>query len=209
MAFQSDLYNKMAEAWYSSYKIGKIKKQFYELLQRRYQFDKWHITPINFRPYAIGIVRYLNKKPKKKVVEVGCGLGEIIGNISGCEREAYDIDVNVIRAAKKLYRKTNFKVGTFDSIKNQRIDYLITVNFIHGIPPAELKDNYEWLLKSNDISHLIFDIVDSPEYKYKHEPDYLFEGVKSDYRVRKLLRRCAALGGSRRIYILEKQDIVK
>lgn len=196
-------FNKIAKNWYSNNKIGKAKELYFKHLQHKYKFQQWHTTPINFRPYAIGIVNYLNKQKKKKVVEVGCGLGEIIGNVLDCDREAFDLDVNVIKAAKRLYHNTSFKVGTFENIKDQKIDYLITVNFIHVIPPDELKEKYDDLCRNNDIKHIVLDITDSPEYLFTHDINYLFGGL--GYKVLKRLHRYEVSYGTRWIYIMEKE----
>ncbi|MBD5549022.1 MAG: methyltransferase domain-containing protein [Lachnospiraceae bacterium] len=193
---------KAKQAWYCNYKLGKIKELYFKYLQHKYMFQHWHTTPINFRPYAIGIVNYLNKQRKKKVVEIGCGLGEIVGNITNCERMGVDVDTNVIKVAKKLYRKTNFEVGTFENIRNQKIDYLITVNFIHRIPSELLKEKYSYLCRNNDIRHIVLDIVDSPEYQFNHDIDYLSKEL--GYRVKKRLHRYQVTNGSRWIYILER-----
>ena len=194
---------KIAEAWYKSTELGKWKQLYFKWLQRRYGFDKWHTTPINFRPYAIGIVHYLNQQPKRKVVEIGCGLGEVIGNIRNCEGEGIDFDAAVIKAARKLYRNTHFRTGTFENVKKQKIDYLITVNFIHSIPPEELREKYRRLCENNEIRHIVLDTVSSPQYRYNHDIDYLFEG--SGYKVKKQLHRYPVPHGSRWVYIMEKE----
>ena len=198
----NDKATKAAQVWYRSVLVGRLKELYFKHLQRRYRFPEWHITPINFRPYAIGIVEYLNKQPKKKVVEIGCGLGEIIGNLSGCAREGLDLDVRAIKAAERLYRNSHFRVGTFEDIAGEKIDYLITVNFIHGIPPAELKRNYQCLCEKNDIKNVVLDITDSPNYRYVHDVSYLFDDL--GYTVKKRLKRYQVVNGGRWIYILEK-----
>lgn len=193
----------MEKTWYTNPKIGKLKEWYYVLLQQKYQFQSWHITPINFRPYAIDVVEYLNRQTKRKVIEIGCGLGEIIGNVSNCERVGYDIDEKVVMVAKKLYRNTHFYMGTFENVKNQKIDYLITVNFIHGISPEELKKIYERLYQNNEIRHFVLDIVDSSNYRFNHDINYLIEGT--GYKIQKRLHRHQVVNGSRWIYILEKE----
>ncbi len=42
------------------YLFGHLKLLYYRFLQRKYGFDKWHITPYELRPYAVEIVRYVN-----------------------------------------------------------------------------------------------------------------------------------------------------
>lgn len=193
--------DKARKAWYSSVPLGKLKWVYYKYLQHCYRFQEWHTTPINFRPYAIGIVDDLNKKPKKKVVEIGCGLGEIIGNLKGCERKGLDLDARVIKAAGRLYRNTHFCVGSFANIMGEKIDYLITVNFIHAIAPEELKRDYQYLCGNNDIKNIVLDVTDSPNYQYVHDVHYLFDEL--GYVVKRL-KGYQVIKGRRWIYILEK-----
>lgn len=80
--------DKIHNFWISNAIVGRMKKVFYRLLGRRYGFREWHISPINERAYAVYIVRTVDRLIREKkiqegsIVEIGCGLGEIIGNIS-------------------------------------------------------------------------------------------------------------------------------
>lgn len=187
---------------YHSKKIGMIRQFFYKRLSLKYHFDEWHTTPINFRPYAIGIVRYLNNQKKSTVIEIGCGLGDIIGNIDDCQKEGWDIDKNVIRVGKKLYHKVKFEVGSFYSIKGKNIDYLISVNFIHNISPKELKKNYKVICCNNNINHIVLDVVHDNGYKFQHDISFLFDEL--GYKVVKI-NRYPTLNGRRWVYILKKE----
>lgn len=204
-SIKENLITRIRKIWYcNEYIVGGIKQKYFMILMRKYQFEEWHVLPINFRPYAIRIVDYLNEQKTGRVVEIGCGLGEIIGNINTHERLGYDIDSRVILAAKKIYRKVVFHTGSFEDVKNQKVDYLITVNFIHNIPPEELREKYLGLIENNEIKHIILDVVYGKGYKYKHDVKELFCG--SGYKVKKRLSRdCAAQNGSRWIYILERE----
>ena len=206
---RNDINNKLnrmiRKIWYCNKYVGKVKEIYYFWLAKQFKFDKGHITPINFRPYAMAIVNYLNSINHNKnynVVEIGCGLGEIIGNIYNCVGKGYDIDKNVIYAARKIYGNTKFELGSFQDIKGQNIEYLITVNFIHGISPIELKKSYKSICDNNNIKFIILDIVRDKKYEFNHDIRFLFKDTK--YNVVKKLVGYATLNGRREIYILKK-----
>jgi len=64
---------------------GLVRGPYYRLLQRLYHFDRWHIRPIEIRYYALDLCKHLNefiaKQGLKTVVEIGCGIGDILARI--------------------------------------------------------------------------------------------------------------------------------
>lgn len=75
--------------WTKSADAGIIKEKIYLLLQKLFSFNLWHVSPINFRPYALEIINFVNNyislnknQNADAIIEVGCGLGELIGNIT-------------------------------------------------------------------------------------------------------------------------------
>lgn len=149
---------------------GLLKRPYYWFLRRQFHFDKWHIMPIEHRPYALELCRYVNELIKKEglenVVEIGCGLGEILARINVRQRTGFDVEENVILAAKSLHKKIEFHKGTFGDVRGRDIDVLIVVNFIHNIAPDELKRRFAELLANNKVK---FIVVDSVAYKYFHD----------------------------------------
>lgn len=205
--YQQIIGEKTVTLLYGSKIIGKFKRVLYILLSKKYKFNEWHTHPVNLRPYAKELVQYLNAQPKGNAVEIGCGLGEIIGNLYCCHREGYDLERCVVAAAKAIYRSTEFRVGTFEDIKNKEIDYLITVNFIHNIPPIELKEKYIGLCRNNAINHLVLDIVQDKNYSFQHNIEFLIDGLGGGYCVKKKLGGYPTQDGNRWVYILEKVKI--
>lgn len=69
--------------WSEKYCMGKM---YYKLLYKIFNFDEWHVSVIGERPYAMEVVKYINRflrenteyKRGRKVVEIGCGLGDIV-----------------------------------------------------------------------------------------------------------------------------------
>lgn len=202
--------------WISDYMVGKCKQRIYAILQRIYLFDVWHLGPINFKPYAWDIVfmaeKYIDKKEIQYVVEVGCGLGDIIGNIrtvqnKKCRKIGIDRERNVIRAAKLLHPSITFLQGSFDSCRNRDRVCLIMVNFIHMIPKEELREEIRQLLLMNKVELVILDTFSrnkDTEYLYSHCGEELFEGK---YRcIRKSKAFAAAHGARRYIEYWEKTE---
>lgn len=155
--------------------LGLIKKQILKKEQKKYNFDKWHINPIELRPYAQECVKEVNNIIKKEKLnsayEIGCGLGEILHNIKAPIKIGYDIDKRVLIAGSKKYKEIKFNCGSFKDIINRNIDILITINFIHEIKTRDLKQYYRKLTKDNNIKYIV---VDSVDYKYYHNFSKIF-----------------------------------
>lgn len=148
-------------------------------LQRRYCFDRWHITPIEWRPYALELVKQINygigNDKIDTVVEIGCGLGEILSKLNCRNRIGLDAEQNVIRAAEKLYKHIDFRHGSFPDIKSRKIDVLIAVNFLHNIPLDELQRIFREILDTNKIRYIALDKV---PLKHNHDLESLLDGFE-------------------------------
>lgn len=69
--------------------IGIIKSfVLYRILHIFFHFDKWHMNAIyNITPYKKEVVKIINEIRPKFVIEIGCGLGEIISRIKAYKKE--------------------------------------------------------------------------------------------------------------------------
>lgn len=150
---------------------GLRRHQYYKTLQTEYHFDNWHLSPIEWRPYARDIVKEVNHLKPVSVYEVGCGLGDILRKIHAKTRGGYDLSESAIKCAKYLDQKSEVKceTGTFDKIINQKIDCFISVNFIHEISSDDLKQIFASLIKQNEIHYIVVDSVTGGGYKYHHD----------------------------------------
>ena len=92
-------------------KVGRLAHRWERtLLQRVYGFDRWHVGHAG-EVYAGDIVRSLNDWPadtRRAVVEIGCGLGDILRRLHFTERLGLDRDRGALDAARFLAR---FQVG--------------------------------------------------------------------------------------------------
>ncbi len=125
---------------------------FLNILWLAYHFEKWHVSSsFAFRTYKKVVVDAVNGINPETVIELGCGLGEIIGRTKSRKRIGLDIDARVLSAAKFLYgRKVEFQKGSFEEISNINeacLDALIMCNWIHNIDPKSLRKEIEKLLK--------------------------------------------------------------
>lgn len=196
---------KFLHIWITNKTMGNIKYRFYKFLQKKYHFNQWHCTPINERRYAIKIVEYINSMNNvKSVFEIGCGLGEILNNIKAKKLKGYDIEKEVLRAARILNRKVNYSRGSFNKIRNEIITYLITVNFIHLLSPEQLKRYYEKIIQQNQVKYIVADEVNSPEYKYNHKMDKI---LPKNFQCIKKIGPFEAFRGIRYIVIFENKDL--
>ncbi len=178
---------------------GAFKFLFFFCLKIKYGFNKWHISPIEWRVYALETVKIANAIIKKnnltKTVEIGCGLGEILERVNCQSKKGYDTDPYVINAARKLFRCIDFKVGTFQDVAEKNIDILITTNFMHEIPPNKLKKYYEMVIKKNKIKYIILDNVN---YRFYHN----FDEILKDQNFKKTIES-KDLGHGRKVMVYE------
>lgn len=168
--------------------VGKCKRKILIGLQKKYGINDWHVQPVNDRPYAIDTINsiqaYIDKTSAKTVVEIGCGLGSIIGNLDMPIRKgkrplriAYDINGNNLKLGKRLHPNVIFQEGSFDKVSVRgEIDCLIMINFIHNIPELTLRMEIQNLLKKNTVKLFVFDTfnkTDDSLYRYSHKGEYL------------------------------------
>lgn len=187
----------------------KLKKYYYILLQKVFKFASWHLNSIEIRPYAKWIVDRINKMIQVGtinsgiIMEIGCGLGDIIANIKYNEKEGYDIEENVIKASKWAHPGIKTKKGTFTDIKGKKIGILITVDFLFNIDEEQIIKYFSDIVESNYIDRILLDEVPSPPYKYGH--DYLKIMMELGYKLEYKSRGFSVSGGYRKILIFRKR----
>jgi SAM-dependent methyltransferase len=148
----------------------------YRILHKIFRFDEWHLLgTYELRAYKKEVVKIVNQLYPHVVVEIGCGLGEIISRIEAEQKIGVDTDKGVLRAARCLnWRKhVLFFDGSFDAIKTlpfSRIDSLIMINWLHTVPEKRIKMEVKRLLQHMKIRYVVVDEIlnEVKGYKYHH-----------------------------------------
>lgn len=142
-----------------------FKRIYYTWLQKKYGFEKWHsATPFEARIYKKNVVQLASQLDVKSVVEIGCGLGEIISRIDAEVRIGCDRDLSVIKAARHLY-KSKCKFFSIELLKfteefhYKNFELLIMVNWIHEVSWSDLKKSIIDIQAKFNVSYLLVDSV--------------------------------------------------
>ena len=156
--------------------VRRLERAF---LQRLYGFDRWHVGHAA-EPYAADIVRFLNEWPeadRESVVEIGCGLGDILRRIRFRSRLGLDRDPRVLAAARLL---SHFHGGTpprfdvFDfpqAVLSGTYNAIILVNWIHDVDSPRLRDAIDVYLARHlrPGGGVVLDTVSDRAYTYNHD----------------------------------------
>ena len=156
-----------------------VKKQRFRRLARRHGFDTWHAnSPYECRGYKREVVQLAEGLQPRAVVEIGCGLGEIVSRIRDCRRFGFDIDDRVVPAARELHgagcRFECAGLADVDSVRravgDAGADLLVMVNWPHALPWPELAAQVRRLAGAVPLKHLIIDTVapGTPGYAHHH-----------------------------------------
>ncbi len=207
------MFENINELWISDWEVGRLKRCFLVFFQKIFGFGKWHLSPINERPYAQYVVRSINRMIndgdiRGDIVEIGCGVGEIIGNIRAKKnnKHGYDIERKQIYCARLLHPFTSFYQGSFLDVKEKEIDVLICINLIHIIPHEEMKTYISGLLKNNKVHYFLIDTFkSSAHYRYSHDIGDL---LGSEYRLIRKKGIRAAYGERRSIELWKKNESI-
>jgi SAM-dependent methyltransferase len=159
----------------------RVERMWLGALRQVFRFDAWHANaPYACRPYKKSVIDLANSVHPTTVVEVGCGLGDIVSRIQAENRYGLDLDARVIRAARFLHPCGIVWIACAAAELDARIvpvaliDCLIMVNWIHNLSPEELATILVPLLSR--IRYLIVDAVDDnapASYRTKHDFAFL------------------------------------
>lgn len=172
------------------------------LLWRKYKFERWHVkSTYACTPYKADLVALADSLRVGSALEIGCGLGDIIGHITAPRRYGFDRSPQVIEAAEVLQRTkrrgsssgkpgapVDFRVGSFAEARAhcRDVELLITVNWIHALPSEELKREIRHTVVACGVRYLLADrikIDHGPEL-YRHELKELFDFASCETTIR-------------------------
>ena len=182
------------------------RKAKYGALKEKYGFDEWHMTPKWCKPYINDVVQFIastmDNSSEGYIVDIGCGLCDILGDkrLKGHNRMGYDLSEAVCKANAELYSDFTVKQGSFDKVIDLKIDYLLALNFTHGISVEDMKAYWDKVTATNDVDRIIVDEV-TGNYTYAHDFSDMIEG----YETEKVLTGYSSDGGTRQIRILRRK----
>ena len=151
---------KIKEVGLKNILVGGVRRVGYVRLLRKHHFDTWHLVPYEWREYTQACAQYINAHGGGTVVEIGCGLGGVLQHIKAERRIGLDLHEEVILAARELGRgRIDFRTGSFDDLEEKPVDYLITLNFMHGSAEETWVKPYCMAAQRNEVRHFIVDTV--------------------------------------------------
>lgn len=121
----------------------------------------------------------------------------------GIRTVGYDIQQEVLPAARLVHFKSEFVYGSFQEITNKKIGCFIFVNFAHGIKATELYKSVQLVLTRNQVQYIIMDSVYGEGYQYKHDCKTI---VGNDYRLIKSRVFEASGNGKRRVEVFCRKE---
>ena len=162
--------------------IALAKRMYFKILRKKFNFNSWHSdSPLESKPYKMQVVRIANSINPMSVMEVGCGLGEILRKIEAPIKFGIDNDPNVIDAAKYLspksikYSSCNLQdIGQLD-FPVSTLDILVLVNWTHEVSWDFIRSSLVQISKKYEIKHLLIDLIkqDTEGYPYIHKESNL------------------------------------
>ena len=158
------LFAKIGEVGLRNTIVGIFRRCKYKKMQEKYGFDTWHVSPYELRGYAIAVANYVseNADGNKEIVDMGCGLGEILRNIKTKSRKlGYDPDPIIVNCAKQLNKDSlcEYEVaGISDFGQGHDVDYFITLGFTHGSLEETWYEPYHKIATENNVEHFIVDV---------------------------------------------------
>ena len=176
--------NVAARIMYRIFSIPRL------LLVLYFKLDRWHRLPVGQKSYIKEVVRYLNKREtRNSVVEIGCGLCDILKQLKYKNRTGYDCSTPVVNAVNwmNIFRlKTwmiNIKQFEFgvDSVVGKH-DAVILCNWIHNVSQAKLNAGIRDIFVNNLTVEgvIVVDLCRSSGYKFKHTSDDIFSGLNGE-----------------------------
>lgn len=109
-----------------------------------FKLDPWHgAQGFHCRSYKLVAARMANALAPRVVVDVGCGLGDVLVHVNAQRRYGLDPDPRVIRAAKLCRgRRATFLVGSIGemaALPEDRVDLLVMLGWVHLFSRAEAR----------------------------------------------------------------------
>jgi hypothetical protein len=204
----SKIISKLFEVGLRNYCIGILLYIRNIVFLKIFGYDKWHLSPKNFRPYLLDTIEYINSKYREQravIADVGCGCGDLLRSLR-LPKESTLIGLDLSKEILKyatflstilLRKEICYFYGSLesDAIRGIKVDTLLMLNWTHSLDEAAFEQLITALLESSDVREIIIDTV--PDYR-NHD---VVEITKGSFAVKS---RLGPYLRGREILILEK-----
>jgi SAM-dependent methyltransferase len=168
--------------------VMRLQLAYRKLLCILLGIERWHAGGEERHPYRQEILRRLHARAPTSMLEIGCGLGDILCRVPAGRRLGGDVSARVLWAARLSHPLQWLVLGArFATLRlgepvQDRFEVVVCVNFIHIIPPAELQAALRALARDNLAPGgvLVFDVVSNRQYRYNHDPAFLLKDLGLD-----------------------------
>jgi SAM-dependent methyltransferase len=169
----------------------QLQLAYRKLLCSLLGIERWHAGGEERHPYRQEILRRLHARAPMSMLEIGCGLGDILCRVPAGRRLGGDVSARVLWAARLSHPLQWLVLGArFATLRlgepvQGRFEAVVCVNFIHSIPPADLQAALRALVRDNLAPGgvLVLDVVRNPQYRYNHDPAFLLKDLGLDAEV--------------------------
>lgn len=200
------LFRKINEVGFKNTLVGAIRREYYKKLKKTYDFGECHYSTYELRKYLQEIAKYVNSQGNldNEVIDIGCGLGELLRHIKVGKRVGFDLDGEAIRCAQMLDKsgEITFIRGTFDALgEGRKIDYLSALGFMHGSTEDKWVDSWAKVTADNDVRNIIVDVFKENPDEGSHKLDFT-KILPSEYH---LIERMGPFLGEKYVEIYSKE----
>lgn len=156
-----------------------------------FKFDLWHTKSLSGKKYIRRILEYIRMEHQgdyyfDNILEIGCGLGDIVLHIPAKQKFCFDSSLRVLKALVfltkiRFLKNIYVKCCVFPFDLDRVYDMIIMVNWPHLISPYILKERISVFFE-NHLSHrgiLIIDTVGAEGYCNNHNIEYLSSGLST------------------------------
>jgi hypothetical protein len=158
----------------------RAKQAAYFALSIRFGFDRWHYRVVRENSGYFARVQDIHHALQvSNTVEIGCGLGEVLGGLDSRVRIGIDRDLAVIRAARFLRgRHIRFSTGEeaqdatlFGALRGPTC--LVMLNWLHSVDADTAVSLMAEYRRRTRADFVMFDVIHpgSTTYRYHHLPE--------------------------------------
>ncbi len=199
-----------------------IKVIFSRIILRIFSFGlkvpKWHLNATyESREYKSKVIKISNMYKTNFAIEIGCGIGEILGRLNASYKYGLDFDMDTLFLCKRLYKdikiihndimKNNQKIlEIINSISKDETILIIMVNWLHEYSEKKVSNLIENIFSLNRKIIIITDIYQRKQFSNKPETKIVhkFKDIKNNI----FFKRVENLDKVRDLAILSNEDIV-